>query len=120
MVRVYQINASYIDISSRTTVFASIFNMGDAEPKHGRRRTQTWETQNPNMGDAEPKDELSMASSDETTVEKSRRLVGGLIFEYGFADAMTDRVITDYSLGFVARDALRWRDRSRAKPRRLL
>jgi hypothetical protein len=59
----------------------------------------------------EPDDDLSMESGDEsvmdlsddeTTVEKSRRLVGGLIFEYGFADAMTDGVITDYSLGFVA------------------
>jgi hypothetical protein len=27
-------------------------------------------------------------SSDETIVEKSKRLIGGLIFEYGFADAM--------------------------------
>jgi hypothetical protein len=34
------------------------------------------------------RDDLSMDSSNETTVEKSRRLVGGLIFEYGFADAM--------------------------------
>jgi hypothetical protein len=51
---------------------------------------------------ADSSDDLSMDSSDETTVEKSRRLVGGLIFEYGFANAMTDGVITDYSLGFVA------------------
>jgi hypothetical protein len=40
----------------------------------------------------EPSDEsdgeLSADSSDETTVEKSQRLIGGLIFEYGFADAM--------------------------------
>jgi hypothetical protein len=50
----------------------------------------------------ESDDDLSADSSDETTVEKSRRLVGGLIFEYGFADAMQDGVITDYSLGFVA------------------
>jgi hypothetical protein len=36
----------------------------------------------------ESDDDLSMDSGDETTVEKSRRLLGGLIFEYGFADAM--------------------------------
>jgi hypothetical protein len=47
-------------------------------------------------------DDLSADSSDECVVEKSRRLIGGLIFEYGFADAMQDGVITDYSLGFVA------------------
>jgi hypothetical protein len=47
-------------------------------------------------------DDLSADSSDETIVEKSRRLLGGLIFEYGFANAMADGVITDYSLGFVA------------------
>jgi hypothetical protein len=51
-------------------------------------------------------DDLSADSSDElndeTVVEKSQRLIGGLIFEYGFADAMQDGVITDYSLGFVA------------------
>jgi hypothetical protein len=51
---------------------------------------------------ADSSDDLSMDSSDETTVEKSRRLVGGLIFEYGFAGAMQDGVIADYSLGFVA------------------
>ena len=38
----------------------------------------------------------------ENIVERSRRLLGGLIYEYGFADAMTDGVITDYSLGFAA------------------
>jgi hypothetical protein len=58
----------------------------------------------------DPSDDLSADLSDESVadsggesvVEKSRRLLGGLIFEYGFADAMQDGVITDYSLGFVA------------------
>jgi hypothetical protein len=47
-------------------------------------------------------DDLSVDLDNESIAEKSRRLVGGLIFEYGFADAMLDGVITDYSLGFVA------------------
>ena len=32
---------------------------------------------------------------------KSRQLLGGLIFEYGFTDAMMDGVISDYALGFA-------------------
>ena len=32
---------------------------------------------------------------------KSRRLIGGLLYEYGFTDAMTDGVISDYALGFA-------------------
>jgi predicted helicase len=47
-------------------------------------------------------DDSDECECDEDLVDRSRRLVGGLIFEYGFADAMQDGVITDYSLGFIA------------------
>ena len=54
----------------------------------------------------EPSEDDSSDLSDSTDSEtervaKSEQLLGNLLYEYGFTNAMTDGVISDYALGFA-------------------
>jgi hypothetical protein len=45
--------------------------------------------------------DMENSDSEDERAIKSRQLVGGLLYEYGFTNAMTDGVISDYALGFA-------------------
>jgi hypothetical protein len=65
-----------------------------ATPKETKALSMFGEPEDESSDEPSPdsRDDLLVDSSDESVAERSRRLIGGLIFEYGFANAMARAV----------------------------